>query len=348
MAWGKCAQLILACGCSSVNERLLTCVMDQLDWLRMRGIAWGVLWVLGSMNLWAQSALKGKGPVVVNRVEAVVGGTRVITLHDVPLNIDDRESILKVLIGNALLIHEVRTRKGFVMPAGLGQRLLGDLIRKKKQSQPEYSRTTLVRELQRDGITLQQFEEQLVDQAFLSLARRPIYESVQLSPRAINEFSKNGLKEFGRGPYAFFMAFQIPASEEGVNEAAVKKLVDGIKSEDDWKKLCQKRKVAGGGLKGRVYFDEKHKDTWYMNDAEVTATLYGIEEGEADYHQSDKIFHVMFVSERGKQEKPDLNDPRLRGFIKAALTDKQFKARLQLKIQRLKQEINVYEPVLNK
>jgi len=230
------------------------------------------------------------------------------------------------------------------MPAGLGERLLSDHIRKMKQSQPDYSRATLVRELQRDGITLQQFEEQLVDQAFLRLARRPIFDSIQLSPRAISEFSKNGLKELGRGPYAEFLALQIPVSEDGINEAAVKALVDGIKSEDDWKKLCQKRKVAGGGLKGRVYFDEKHKDTWYMNDAEVTATLYGIEAGKADYHQSDEIFHVMFVAERGEQEKPDLNDRRVREMIKGELSSQQYSDRLDLKIQRLRREINVYRP----
>ena len=84
----------------------------------MKGIAWGVLWVLGSAALWAQPALEGKGPVVVNQVLAVVGGTRVITLHDIPPNSEDRESILAELINDALLVQEVRTRKGFVMPAG--------------------------------------------------------------------------------------------------------------------------------------------------------------------------------------------------------------------------------------
>ncbi len=312
----------------------------------MKVIAWGVLWVLGSAALWAQPALEGKGPVVVNQVLAVVGGTRVITLHDIPPNIEDRESILAELINDALLVQEVRTRKGFVMPAGLGERLLADHIRKLKQSQPDYSRATLVRELQRDGITLQQFEEQLIDQAFLHLARRPIYDSVQLSPRAISEFSKNGLNQLGRGPYAEFLALQIPASEEGINEAKVKALVKGIKSPDDFKKLAEKRKVAGGGLKGRVYFDDKQKATWHI-DAEVTATLYGIEAGETDYHQSDEIFHVMFVAERGEQEKPDLNDPRLRNLIKGELSGRQYNARLQLKIQRLKRDINVYRPGIN-
>jgi hypothetical protein len=313
----------------------------------MKGIAWVVLGVLGSVNLCAQPAREVRESVVVNRVLAVVGETRVITLHDIPPNSEDRGSILAELINDALLVKEFRTRKGFVMPAGLGERLLSDRIRKMKQSQPDYSRVTLVRELQRDGKTLQQFEEQLVDQAFLSLAKRPIYESVQLSPRAINEFSKNDFKEFGRGLYAYFRAFQIPASEEGVNEAAVKALVDGIKSEDDFNKLAEKRKVAGGGLKGRVYFDEKYKKTHYI-DADVTTTLYGIEAGKADYHQSETIFHVMFVSERGEQEKPDLNNPRLRDFIKGVLSDKQYNARLQLKIQRLKQEISVYRPGINK
>ena len=104
--------------------------------------------------------------------------------------------------------------------------------------------------------------------------------------------------------------------------------------------------MAGGGLKGRVYFDDKQKATWHI-DAEVTATLYGIKAGKADYHQSDEIFHVMFVAERGEQEKPDLNDPRLRNLIKGELSGRQYNARLQLKIQRLKRDINVYRPGIN-
>ena len=48
----------------------------------MKGIAWGVLWGLGSAALCAQPAREGRESVVVNRVLAVVGGTRVITKHD--------------------------------------------------------------------------------------------------------------------------------------------------------------------------------------------------------------------------------------------------------------------------
>ena len=250
------------------------------------------------------------------------------------------------LINDALLVHEVRTREGFVMPAGLGERLLASHIRRKKKSQPDYGRATLVRELQRDGITLQQFEEQLIDQAFLHLTLNPIRDSVQVSPRAVSEFAKNGLKQFNRGPYADFVAFQIPASEEGINKAKIKAMVDGIKSVNDFKKLAEKRKVAGGGLKGRVYIDLEN--THYV-DAEVTATLSGIEAGKAGLHhfEGDEIFHVMFVTERGDQEKPNLNDPVLRRMIKGELSGRQYNARLQLKIQRLKLEINVYRPGIN-
>ena len=317
----------------------------------MKGIVGGVLGgagVLASMTLWAQPVSESKGPVVVNRVLAVVGGARVITMHHLPPNSDDKESILGELIIDALLVHEVRTRKGFVMPAGLGERLLASHIRREKKSQPDYGRATLVRELQRDGVTLQQFEEQLIDQAFLHLTLDPIRDSVQVSPRAISEFivSEDGLKKLGRGPYADFLAIQIPASEEGINKAKVKALVDGIKSVNDFKKLAEKRKVAGGGLKGRVYIDLEN--THYV-DADVTATLSEIEAGKAGLHhfEGDEIFHVMFVTERGDQEKHDLNDPVLRRMIKGELSGRQYNARLQLKIQRLKLEINVYRPSIN-
>ena len=157
----------------------------------MKGIVWVLLGVMGSANLWAQPVQEGKGSVVVNRVLAVVGGTRVITLHDIPPNSEERESILADLINDALLVQEVRTRKGFVMPAGLGERLLASHIRREKKRQPDYSRAILIRDLQRDGIALEQFEEQLIDKAFLQLTLDPIRESVQVSPRAVSEFSKN-------------------------------------------------------------------------------------------------------------------------------------------------------------
>ena len=319
----------------------MTCVIGLLNMFHMKGIVWVVLGVLGSASLWAQPVPEGKGSVVVNRVLAVVGGTRVITLHDIPPNSEERESILADLINDALLVQEVRTRKGFVMPAGLGERLLASHIRREKKRQPDYSRAILIRDLQRDGIALEQFEEQLIDKAFLQLTLDPIRESVQVSPRAVSEFSKNGLKQLNRGPYSDFMAFQIPSSEEGANESAVKALVGSIKTADDFKKLAEKRKVAGGGLKGRVYIDLEK--TWYI-DADVTATLSEIEAGKAGFHLSGETYHVMFVTERGEQEKPDLNNPRDREMIRRVLSGRQFNDRLQLKIQRLKQEINVYRP----
>ena len=104
--------------------------------------------------------------------------------------------------------------------------------------------------------------------------------------------------------------------------------------------------MAGGGLKGRVYIDLEN--THYV-DAEVTATLSGIEAGKAGLHhfEGDEIFHVMFVTERGAQEKYDLNDPVLRRKIKGELSGQQYNDRLQLKIQGLKLEINVYRPGIN-
>ncbi|MDP7011831.1 MAG: hypothetical protein QF685_10655 [Verrucomicrobiota bacterium] len=313
----------------------------------MKGIAWVVLVVLGSVNLWAQ---EGGGSVVVNRVLAVVGGTRVITMQDLveyrdvardQRRLNTADLILGELVNDALLIQEVYSRKGFVVPAGLGEDLLARHMRRMKQS-----RSDLVRELQQDGITLEQFERQLIDKALLASALDPIRESVQVSPRAISEFSETGLKQLGRGSYAVFLALQIPASEEGINAAKVKALVDSIKSADDFRKLAKDRKVVEGGLEAKVYFDEKYNDTWHI-DAEVTATLYGIKAGKADVHPSGETYHVMFVTERGEQEKPNLNDPRVRELIKGELSYQQYTARLNLKLQKLKREINVYRPSNN-
>jgi hypothetical protein len=92
----------------------------------------GMGMVLSSAVLWAQPAVPGNVPVMVNRVMAVVGGSQVITLEDVrkyrvremiraknerrnPPPVDD-ELALGELINDALFVHEIRHRKGFVMP----------------------------------------------------------------------------------------------------------------------------------------------------------------------------------------------------------------------------------------
>ncbi|SVE30601.1 uncharacterized protein METZ01_LOCUS483455, partial [marine metagenome] len=123
-------------------------------------------------------------------------------------------------------------------------------------------------------------------------------------------------------------------------------LVAGIKSADDFKILIEEFDVTGGNRKTRVYFKEEYKDTWHI-DAEVTVTLYGIEDGKAGFHQSGGIFHVMYVTERGDQEKPNLSDSRVLEGIKGELSYLQYISRLELRLKRLKQEINVYRPGVN-
>jgi hypothetical protein len=311
--------------------------------------------MLGSVALWAQPA--GNQPVVVNRVLAVVGGSRVITLQDVVehrrskpgLNqgaIEDQaatdELLLGELIDSALFIHEIRHRKGFVMPAGLGDELLADHIRASKKS-----RSQLVKNLQLDGVTLEQFERDLVDNALLRFNLEPVKESIQVSPVAVSEYYRtNNLEKLDPdlGPFVEIQAFEILASEEGINDDSIRAMVAGIQSIDDFKKIAQK-KVGNDGLKATVYF--KNESTYYNNgDVEAAAALLDerAKAGKAISHKSGKSYHVIFIVARGDKQKPKLGDSRVRDFIKGELEWDQYSARLNEKLKRLRQNINVYLP----
>ena len=303
--------------------------------------------MLGSTVLWAQPASQ---PVEVNRVLAVVGGSRVITLWDVVehrrsklgQNLAEKdELILGQLIDSALFIHDIRHRKGFVMPAGLGDELLADHIRRSKKSRSE-----LIRNLQLDGVTLEQFERDLVDKALLQFNLSPVRESIQVSPVAVGEYYRtNNLEKLDPdlGPFVEIQAFEILASEEGVNADSVGALVAGIQSLDDFKKIAQK-KVGNDGVKATVYF--KNESTFYNGDVEAAAALLDerAKVGKAISHKSGESYHVLFIVARGEKQKPKLSDPRVRDFIRSELKTHQYNTRLNDKIKRLRQNINVYLP----
>ena len=76
---------------------------------------------------------------VVNRVMAVVGGNKVITLYDVrqaedrmrnrlqafdPNAVVSQNAVLTEMINEALLVQEIYSRKNFVLPAGIGEDLV--------------------------------------------------------------------------------------------------------------------------------------------------------------------------------------------------------------------------------
>ena len=343
-----------------MNERLLTRVGGVLDWGRMRRIILGMGMVLSSVVLWAEPAVpgdEGNEPRVVNRVLAVVGGSRVITLWDrveyrkskPGLNQAETEDqaaidelLLDELIDSALFIHEIRHRKGFVMPAGLGDELLADHLRRNTQS-----RSQLVKNLQRNGETLEQFERELIDDALLRFSLEPVKDSIQVSPVAVSEYYRtNNLEKLDPdlGPFVEIQAFEILASGEGVNDDSMRTMAAGIQSLDEFKKVAQKN-VRNDGLKATVYF--KNESTFYNNgDVEAAAALLDerAKVGKAIFHKSGKSYHVIFIVARGDKQKPKLSEPRVQDYIKGEIGGHLFSTRLDDKLTRLRQNINVYRP----
>ena len=312
--------------------------------------------VLSSAVLWAAP----KDREIVNRVMAVVGGSQVITLEDVrkyrlremvraknerrnPPPLDDVLA-LGELINDALFIHEIRHRKGFVMPAGLGDELLRSHIVARK-----LTRSNLVRQKQSEGVTLQQFERELIDRALLQFNMEPIWKAVQVSPGAVRDYYRDGKLDgipFGRfqfGPFVEFRAFELLASEDGVNDESMRAMVSGILSVEDFKKIAQEKK-GNEGSEGTVYI--AHEETLYK-DVDATGRLFQPENkvGKAFYFlEGGKIYNVIFIVERGDKPKPKLSDPGVQANIETILRLKQYNSHLQSKLDRLRQNINVYLP----
>ena len=117
----------------------------------------------------------------------------------------------------------------------------------------------------------------------------------------------------------------------------------GIKSEEEFKKIARARKVASDGERARVYY--KIEQTHHVN-LEVTSQLFisATKVGQATYYKSGEIFHVMFLKDRVKELKSELSDPVVQEKIKHILTVRQYNDRLNRKLQRLRQNINVYRP----
>lgn len=315
----------------------------------------GMGMVLSSAVLWAQPAVPGNVPVMVNRVMAVVGGSQVITLEDVrkyrvremiraknerrnPPPVDD-ELALGELINDALFVHEIRHRKGFVMPAGLGDELLRSHI-----VAHQLTRSNLVRQKQSEGVTLQQFERELIDRALLQFNMEPIWKAVQVSPGAVRDYYQNGKLEGVKfGPFVEIRAFEMLASEDGVNDESMRAMVSGIVSVDDFKKIAKEKK-GNEGLEAMVYVD--HRETLYK-DVDATGRLFQSENkvGRAFYFlEGGNIYNVIFIVERGDKPKPKLGDPGVQANIETILRLKQYNSHLQSKLDRLRQNINVYLP----
>lgn len=340
-----------------VNEGFLTGVDWKVNCGRMKMKTWGLFFLalsLGPLGAWAQPAKEKEVKVVVNRVMAVVGGSRVITLQDVQsfrisgmhranamqmgLEEDTNELALGELINNALLIHEIRNRKGFVMPAGLGERLVADYLRRE-----DMNRGTLLKELQSIGITLEQFENNLVDRALLQVNMEPYRREVQVSPEAVRTYFKGNPQKFDLGIFVDMQAIQIPADEDGINEESIKAMVAGIESMEDFSKLAVERKVANEGVQARIY---ANNEATHYGGVDLSAFL--IDEttpvGKGVVLKQGNIYHVMFIKERGEEQKRKLGDPRVQKDIKMTLQSRQYYKRLNLKLERLRQTINVYVP----
>ena len=338
-----------------VNEGFLTGVVWRLDCGRMKMRTWGILTLALCAvpgMAWSQPAAGGQ-PVLVNRVMAVVGGDRVITLQDVKsfqiseihranaLQMGEVENTdelaLGELINNALLIHDIRNRDGFVLPAGLGNRLVARHLRLN-----EMSRGDLIQDLQLSGLTLEQFEKKIVDRALLSANMKPYRQAVQVSPEAVREYFKNHPQKFDLGEYVDMQAIQIPADEDGINDESVNALVEGIESMEDFAKLAAAREVANEGVQARIY---ANNEATYYGGVNVVGFLFSdAPVGKGAVYKEDNIYHVMFIKERGKEEKRLLDDPRVQADIKTALQARQYYKRLNLKLERLRQTISVYLP----
>ena len=314
------------------------------------------LFLMGISVLLALGA-RAQDSEVVNRVMAVVGGTKVITLYDVqqaedrmrnrlqafdPNAVVSQNAVLTEMINEALLVQEIYSRKNFVLPAGIGE----DLVKRHIGGRADKSRSNLIRELQREGRTLQRLEQELIDDAFLRIARQDIEDSIQISPQAVKDYFEATKTEIGAGPFAKYLAFELAANE--FTEQQVMDLAGVVDSEEAFRKLAetQTRPLANDGQTARVYFDEKFKVTWYLGDGDLTPKLSELENGQAGFEKVGDTYHMLFVIEQNEDSAPSLTNPRVRDQIRYRLMDVEYAKRLQRKVERLKQTISVVRPSL--
>lgn len=282
-------------------------------------------------------------PIGSNSIYIVVGGQKVITQRDVeiavrrsgpPLNRISREEAQKKLEYDALLVMNIKGNKKWIEPAGLIEWLLENRLKNDFGN----DRNRMLRALRQEGKTLQQFEQELLDQELIRQAHRTLRQAVQVSPAAIKKYYREHPDLNNKGVTADLYAIRIPRDEEGMSLAKVQALKNEIKSLASFKKLAESRKEPLSGHNGIIHKDDQNVE---FNESVVDA-IFDLDSKEVGVAVDKQAYYLIYLEK--KWDKYEIPLVEVHKVIEEELYDKLFESQMKAKIDRLRRNIHVYEP----
>ena len=273
-----------------------------------------------------------------NSIYIVVGGQKVITQRDVEIaarrNRISREEAQKRLEYDALLVMNIKGNKQWIEPAGLVEWLLENTLKKQFGN----DRNEMLRALRREGKTLRQFEQELLDQELIRQAYRTVRQAVQVSPAAIKKYYREHPDMNDKGVTVDLYTIRFPRDEEGIALARVQALKNEIKSLASFKKLADKRKEPLSGHNGLIHKDDQNVE---FNESVVDA-IFDLDAKEVGVAFDKQAYYLIYVEK--KWDKYETPIAEVHKVIEEELRGKLFESQMKTKIENLRRDIHVYEP----
>lgn len=277
-------------------------------------------------------------PIGSNSIYIVVGGQKVITQRDVEIaartNKISKEEAQKRLEYDALLVMNIKGNKKWIEPAGLIEWLLENRLKNDFGN----DRNRMLRTLRQEGKTLQQFEQELLDQELIRQAHRTLRQAVQVSPAAIKKYYREHPDMNDKGVTVDLYTIRFPRDEEGMSLTKVQELKNDIKSLADIKKLAKNRREPLGGHKGHIHKDEQNDE---FNEGIVDA-IFDLDAKEVGVAFDKQAYYLIYLEK--KWDKYEIPLAEVHKVIEEELKGKLLESQMKAKIDRLRRNIHVYEP----
>ena len=196
----------------------------------------------------------------------------------------------------------------------------------------------MLRTLRQEGKTLQQFEQELLDQELIRQAHRTLRQAVQVSPAAIKKYYREHPDMNDKGVTVDLYTIRFPRDEEGMSLTKVQELKNDIKSLADIKKLAENRREPLGGHKGHIHKDEQNDE---FNEGIVDA-IFDLDAKEVGVAFDKQAYYLIYLEK--KWDKYEIPLAEVHKVIEEELKGKLLESQMKAKIDRLRRNIHVYEP----
>tara|TARA_B100001123_G_scaffold363358_2_gene421098 strand:+ start:25 stop:960 length:936 start_codon:yes stop_codon:yes gene_type:complete len=305
----------------------------------MRVIIFIISGVFLSQHAWTQKKR------VSNSVKAIVGGQKVITQLDVERKAGGPAETVtpavfalaqKKLEADALMIISIKSREGYVEPAGVPELLL----KRELKSRYNNNRKMMIENLRNLGKTIQKREAELWDALLLDNAISAVRQTVQVSPAAIKKYYSENPNVNDKGETVDLYGIRVPRGREGINVAKVQEMTVKVKSLAGFKELAVSLGFANNTHKGYV-----HKNDPVGLSKEMTAEVFSLQEKEAGFTFDEEAYHILYVEKRWDKFEIPLTD--VHKLIEERLAQEIFEQKMSEKEKRIRNKVHVYYPPEN-